>query len=413
MVFILKIKKFAINQGNPGVGGTHFVSIMLALNLAEDRPDYNITILSDVDILIIKRPENLRINIVSIDEVFSFLDKRIGCVFITSRGIIKKFLFEKGRLPDCIIIAWIHHSYVFENWLAHAKVGAYVSVGEYQYYSHDKKYFPHWHIPNIITLDFSIKLQKNKNLPLKNEYLNIVFLGALIHCKGFHELAKQFIRIRNIHPLVRLHVIGSTGTYGLDIEDEIIPTNKEYANLIRQYITDEDIRKGRVIFYGNMGSEKFDIIKQCHFAILNPSGFPEAFMISQIECMACGVPVIASDDYGVSDVMRFFPELSLAKPEFITDKIAMILSNPLLYEELTYRAIIVAQYYASQTKIISKKWQRLIEELLIGDKVISEKPISPRYGSYLKMRYRQVDSNFKISARLYHLLHQIKVMFKS
>ncbi len=164
-----------------------------------------------------------------------------------------------------------------------------------------------------------------------------------------------------------MHVIGSCSTYGDEPESTLIPTALSYADEILSYISEEDISNGSVIFHGNLGEEKFDIIRQCNFAILNPTGKTEAFPASPLECMSFGLPVIASDDYGMSDAMRFFPELVIKKPSEILERIEWLVADEMRYKEMQQRSIAVAKWFDSQFDQINTRWVRLIEAVFDGN----------------------------------------------
>jgi glycosyltransferase involved in cell wall biosynthesis len=252
------------------------------------------------------------------------------------------------------------------------KFSAHVSVGAYQYFSNNVWYKPHWHISNLFNAIVRDSLPKKIYKP--NETLRLVFLGALILGKGFHYIAREWPKIKKKFPNVRLDVIGSTKTYdGKDSENKIIPTTNSYAMEILKYITDEDLQTKRVVFHGNLGKEKFKIIKKAHLAIINPTGRTETFCYSAIECLMCGTPVIASNDYGMSDFMRNFPECSLGNPSEITNKLITITNNSSLYLSLQKRSLLVAKSFSKRTPEILSRWQQLIDTL-VANKIIKNNP---------------------------------------
>ncbi|BAU43991.1 glycosyltransferase [Leptolyngbya sp. O-77] len=139
-----------------------------------------------------------------------------------------------------------------------------------------------------------------------------------------------------------------------------------------------------------MGEEKFDIIQKCDLAILNPTGYTEAFPASPLECMACGVPVIASDDHGMSDCMRFFPELVLRSPQDIVHRVEWLVADPLRYLEIQHRAIAIAQWFHLQRAVILTRWIRLLEAILDStDTKLDLAPMLPFYGSRRKLMIRR------------------------
>ena len=62
-------------------------------------------------------------------------------------------------------------------------------------------------------------------------------------------------------------------------------------------------------------------MKNFDLAIVNPTGTGEAFCATILEWHSLGVPVISSLNYGMSDMMRYFKELTINNPKQINKKI--------------------------------------------------------------------------------------------
>lgn len=366
----LKNKIFSANGQNPGVGGTQFATIILALKLASIRPNYQVYLCAEVYIKLQNPPKNLKQILIKDFYNLKLLDYT-KTIFICPDGLLQnKKLFNK--LLNYKIINWIHHPFKMPSYYRNLKFSVHVSVGTYQYFSNNLWYKPHWNIPNLVN-----KLKKYsflKKIYKPNKTLRLVFLGALVMGKGFHYIAREWPKIKKKFPKIRLDVIGSTKTYdGKDSENKIIPSTNSYAKEILKYITDEDLQTKRVVFHGNLGKEKFRIIKKAHFAIINPTGKTEAFCYSARECLMCGTPVITSNDYGISDFMHNFPESSLGNSSEITNRLITITNNSSLYLNLQRRSFLVAQSFSKKTPEILSRWQQLIDTL-VENKIIKNNP---------------------------------------
>ena len=387
----IKGKIFSVSAQNPGVGGTQFVSIQLALYLANYFSFIQVQLVSDHDIQIREKPSNLVIcKTQDINTFFHELDLHTNrFVVISPASVLKYVHFSLLRRHRRNIVAWMHHPFMLDlrlfNLIAH------VHVGTYQYFSNSLFYKHNWHINNIFSLpgDFSIR-----SAPQHGSKLRLVCLGSLVRGKGFVHVARQWPSIKYHFPGAELHVIGSAETYGLPIEHPIIPCANDLANEILESIPIDDIKSGAVVFHGNLGEEKFKILRSSHFALLNPTGATEAFPASPLECMACGLPVIASDDYGMSDSMRYFPELILSCPEDIPYRIKALFNDKYAYEEVSARCIAVAAWYDSQKELILLRWMRLIQKVASESQCDSNGfyPMMPLYGSIFKLRWRQARS---------------------
>lgn len=395
----VRSKTFSLSTGNPGIGGTEFTTIRLALALATERPDWKIVLASYEGIGLEKVFPNVSQEVFEdVSDFFQDLsDGSMGEheVVIATVSVLKRVDSSLIKRIENRLIAWSRHPFDIEA----ARLAALVTfkgivcVGVYQFYSNKALHSHIHHIQNIFTLPplNSIPPNTRDKYPyVGNKELNIVYLGALIPGKGFLELAKAWNQLKARFPGLVLHVIGSSATYGTKPEVKEIPSSADYAQEILEFIPKQDIHAKKVVFHGNLGADKFDIIQQCDLAILNPTGATEAFPASPLECMACGVPVIASDDYGMSDAMRFFPELVIDGHKNILEKVEWLVADPLRYREMQHRSVTVAQWFASQIGQIITRWIRLIEsyeESSSHDIVLM--PTMPFYGSKYKLLFRR------------------------
>ena len=394
----VKDKVFTTACQNPGVGGTQYVSIQLALCLANKFPRLRVQLVNHCDILIREKYDNLQVKKAENINLY-FADLQAGksnCVLIAPSSVLSHAHTAQLKSLSKRIIAWIHHPFRFDFRLR--DIVAHVHVGSYQYYSNSLFYKHNWLINNLFSLPPGSIV---RTAPKYGSKLRLVFLGALVKAKGFLHVARQWTSMKNLFHELELHVIGSSETYGRKIEHPLIPCDNDFANQILDLIPAEDIINGSVVFHGNLGEEKFDILHSAHFALLNPTGTSEAFPASPLECMACGLPVIASDDYGMSDSMRYFPELIISRPEDIPKRIDCLLSDSYAYKEVSLRCIAVASWYDSQTESNLFRWMRLIEKVAndAQQSFRSSPPLLPIYGSKRKWRFRQLKAFFNALIR--------------
>lgn len=375
---------------NPGVGGTQFCTIVLATLLANKYSDVDIALVNYCEVNIIDQPANFEVIVAAdLDEFLArikYLPKN-HFIVLTASLLMHSNKFEVLRLANNII-GWVHHPFQYAKGLKQRPVFSYVHVGVYQYYSNELFFESNWQIQNLFCAN---NCDSFPNYPNSSGPIRVIYLGALIKAKGFGFLARHWLQLKALFPSIELHVIGSSETYGRLQEHNMIPCDKVFANEILSFIPEDDIHTGRVVFHGNLGAEKFEIMRSAHLAILNPTGATEAFPASPLECMACGLPVIASDDYGMSDSMRFFPELVLRSAEEIPARVSFLLADRYQYEELSARSIAVAHWFDSQTDMILSRWRRLFDLAAgRGSGAFSNcPPLEPLYGSLVKLRLRQ------------------------
>lgn len=403
-----KSKIFSLQRGNPGIGGTQFTTIYLALSLGQMCPSWQIILVNTTEIVLENATSNIKQE--RLDNIIFFF-KGLSCqtsqVVIASTNLLKEVNPKLLKKTEKNIICWSHHPFDFfaYNLAKTINLREVVCVGTYQFHSNKHIKSRIQHIQNIFVPPKPIE-QKNSGALLFDQ-INIVHIGALHPAKGFLEIAKSWNQIKARFPNTKLHVIGSSSTYGEKPESDLVPTTLSYAEEILQFIPEQDIQNGEIVFYGNLGEEKFDIIRKCDLAILNPTGFSEAFPASPLECMACGVPVIASDDYGMSDCMRFFPELVIHGQENITDIVEWLVSDPLRYRELKERSIAVSQWFELQTEQIIIRWIRLIRSVFEDIQPVNLFPVMSFYGDEKQLIYRRDIRSFLRKFRLKKLFSAV------
>ena len=391
-----KYKEFNFNnEQNPGIGGTQHVTLLLAARLAKAMPKWNLILVHDCEIKLLNKLENIKQKVFSnFNEFFEFFSyiNNPSIRAIINYQLLKTLNYEKLKVIAKNSYCWLHHPFSFDQEVRKARFRAYVCVGEYQYFSNKNFYKNCTFIQNIFPSNL-INSQKinliNKNI---SSSLRLIFLGALVPGKGFHLIANQWPQIKENFPNVRLDVIGSINTYSENKNNnihELIPTSKDYGELIMKYITIEDIKEKRIIFHGNLGLEKEKIIKNAHLALLNPTGNTEAFPASPIECMALGTPVIASDDFGMYDSMKYFPEISLNKPNQIIKKISYSIASQHNYNVLRFRSIAVANMFALNSYSQIWEWVKLINSDSDHNERKEINLIQENQNKFIKLKSRQ------------------------
>ena len=350
------------NEENPGIGGTQHVSLTLASRLAKAMPKWDVKLVNTFEIELINSPPNLNL------EIFKDLDdfiKTLSCssskenraIFITK--LLKELSEKNLKAIADKTYCWIHHPFYYDFNLLRANFLAYICVGEYQQLT-NKYFYPRCIFIQNIFPNNSYNLEDKFLRKKINQPLRLVYIGSLIPVKGFHEIAKQWNNIKEHFKDVRLDVIGKSYSVNQSMHD-LIPATNDYANLILKYISVKDIFEKKVNFHGNLGLEKKEMLKSAHLALQNPRGLSEAFPASPLECMSLGVPVIASDDYGMYDSMKYFPELAITNPKQIKEKIILAISNPSFYKELSMRSFSIANMFALNSYSHIWRWVNLIQ----------------------------------------------------
>jgi glycosyltransferase involved in cell wall biosynthesis len=382
---------FSLDRGNPGIGGTFFTTVQFGILLAQHRPDWDVAFVHRQPVRSEQSPANLR-TVVHAD-FQEFLDRGEGR---RRDVVISGAWLSRSIAPGTIArhparhIFWSRHP--FDQYVREITVkrepADIVCVGEYQWHTNRISGLPVHYIQEIYLGPGRAAAARDDRPP--GSPVRAVHLSSLTPPKGFLHIARAWPTLKTVLPGIRLDVIGGTSLYGEKQESLLIPTSTAFADEILRFIPKTDIDEGRVIFHGTLGDEKNEIIRQCDFAILNPTGHSEAFPASPLEMMSLGVPVIASDDFGMADAMRFFPELTVSGHSQIPDRAHWLVSNADRYRCFRERSLRIAGDFSVKTPTLLSKWVDLIESLSTGRPAMhSLQPDLPLHGSAARLIIRR------------------------
>jgi glycosyltransferase involved in cell wall biosynthesis len=390
---------FVVGRGNPGIGGTQFTTMQLAMLVAKRHPAWRVHLINQALFTISDAPENLCIKQLDSIEVFaSWLGHQQAGVTVWAARVLPELIHAKGvvgrakfpaDLPGRHIV-WSHHPFdpVVHELLAKSRCRLdVVSVGEYQYHTNAVAGITAHCIQNLFCGDpCPGAIVERRGI---QEEVRIAHIGALVPAKGFLEIAKAWPFLKDAVPTVTLEVIGGGDLYGTSVNGRLIPAERSFEQRILAHIPEDDIRTGRVIFHGVLGEEKWAVLKRCHLAIQNPTGNSEAFPASPLEAMSAGLPVIGSDDYGMADCMRYFPELVVNRRHSIVSRVAWLLADPDRYVEMQRRAIACAEKFRDRRSEILSAWDSLLEPAATAPGGSALRPKNKLHGSGIKLRYRR------------------------
>ena len=283
-------------NGNPGIGGTQFLFVALAYELAM-KDKYDITL---VHYQKQQFPSKVKSETVETD-IFDILENEKPDIFVFHPNKDADW-YKKLDSLNIKCIAWVHNyiSYKDASVLSScSNVKAVVFVGKQQY----DRYIDH----NIIykasyIYNFIPKIEISRKPEFK---LWVTFVGSLTYPKGFHWISKCWKKVVEQVPRAELHVIGSgnlysrnskIGSYGIASED--------YESQIMPDLVDDN---GKILesvkFHGNLGAEKFDVLENTAVGIMNPSGETETFGLGAVEMQQVGIPVISRRKFGLLDTV--------------------------------------------------------------------------------------------------------------
>ncbi|WP_296049331.1 glycosyltransferase family 4 protein [uncultured Alteromonas sp.] len=290
--------------GNPGVGGTEFNFITLAIELQRRYPFIDITLMAQSTALL---PVELKV--VQAQDCLAAVNCAVerGCELFIWRPTVRADAAELiSRLESYAMafVIWAHNTPQQEYLAAFAKatnVKSVVAVGEWQ---HQSIQYPAiqsklTHIYNgFNAVSYQGDVLKDPNL--------VVYTGSLIPVKGFGLLAQAWPKVLKKCPTARLLVIGSGQLY--DRNATLGPWNiadEQFENehIIPFLSTSEGLPHPSVVFTGIMGIHKIPLLKSAICGVVNPSGKGENCPGSAIEFMASGTAVVSAASEGVQDII--------------------------------------------------------------------------------------------------------------
>ncbi|MFN5254435.1 MAG: glycosyltransferase [Limnohabitans sp.] len=132
--------------------------------------------------------------------------------------------------------------------------------------------------PNVYEIECADCVLQNN---IYNNRRKILFVGRIHKKKGLDLLVSAFSELLGIFPDWDLHIVGA-------IEDD------DYIDFLKKLVSDS-AASNRIIFHGEfVGSEKIKLFRSSNLFVL-PS-HSENFGISVAEAMACGLPIITTNN---------------------------------------------------------------------------------------------------------------------
>jgi len=362
---VLDGKRVDRNAPNPGIGGTQFTRLRLADAFAQRFPQHQVEVVSDHDVTLAPDQPNLTVTTgVGFEDRLSALASETDDWILTGPSILLR------RLDPTILrtvgkrtIITSHLMHDVDLWEIERKVrfGAAGCVGSHHFQA-SRSRSPRVYLRDLFLPGWSTDLRTRP--PIDDGVFRIVHVGALLPLKGFHDVARLWPHIRAAVPQVRLDVVGGSATYGRPSDHPLLPTDRTFGDEILRYIREQDVRDGRVVFHGNLGPEKTDIMRQAHVAVLNVAGRPESLCAALIECLDLGVPVIGSARHGLWDSMHRLPACTTRDPSDVVDRLARFSSRPTLRAEMAARAAEVADGFRAENEAILDRWEAIAAALL-------------------------------------------------
>lgn len=160
----------------------------------------------------------------------------------------------------------------------------------------------------VDTDQFGTQLHSTEQLP--GPELTVLFVGRISPEKGLHTLIAAFEKVSVEFPDAKLYLVGpdkpTSAEFIADLSDD--PIVRQLAELDPPHYP-HNLRsqlppglKSRVVFPGAVSHLELNQYFQSADVLVNPS-LSEAFGMSLVEAMACGVPTVATTVGGMVDIV--------------------------------------------------------------------------------------------------------------
>ena len=369
-----------VKTGNPGIGGTWMLFLIVASELAIRKSDLDITLFVQCKTELLPcGPEIIEVR--DSYDALETADKMEFDYLVFNLSSINwddtcKFNY-KSQLK---LIPWCHNFSTvlqLEMLANNNRVCRIVNVSREQM----DLYRDH---PAFAKMDYIYNcvpfLKESKEAAIAHPFGSrehvVTYIGSLVPEKSFHVLASIWPAVLKVVPDAQVYIIGNGSLYRQNAElGKYRIAEKSYEARFMRYLADGH---GEIIpsvhFMGKMGKEKNNIILKSKVGVPNPTGNTETFCLSAVEMQygGCAVSAMSAPGYYdtfvngeivsnkrklVKSIVRLL--LSSEAPRSYTD-VSRILENKFGIE------IIVDQWEAFFLNGTSNKQKYIVEPIVNG-----------------------------------------------
>lgn len=288
-------------KGNPGIGATQFLIVLIASELQKKFEDkIEVVLFCSKDGIF---PENLKTFVVNNEvEAIDACEKH-SIELIIMRSSINPDFYKKIEEKKQKTIVWSHN----RLWLDHVNL---ISKSNYILYNvcvgnnQRLELKDHSVYAKTITI-FNPNILTNDNNLRKAESLNniVTYVGNIQKNRGLHILLSVWNDIRKQVPSAELHVVGGSKLYDRSLKTgDLGLGDKKYEKILKKYIFKNNKIDQSIKFHGILGEEKNLIFDKTKVGIINPYGY-ETLGLSGIEMASKGIPLVTLNKHGQSEIV--------------------------------------------------------------------------------------------------------------
>ena len=351
-----------IESGNPGIGGTEYLFLLISTLLTKSDNDIDIAVFNTSKGCV---PECLEVQIFnSINDAYVYADSNDYDYFVFRPQFGESFekeLKSSSFHGKTKLIPWCHNFLTYKQLSLYSKsdmIARIICVGREQMdlYMDLPAYKKSDYIYNCFDIDEdTIAAVRNNSF---SERKNIVtYIGSIVPAKGFHILAKAWPEIEQSVPDAQLYVIGSGQLYDRDaVMGSFNVAENTYESMFMRYLTNGEKIKDNVHFMGIMGKEKESILLKTKVGVPNPSGNTETFGLTALEFQSNGAKVITKKCAGYMDTVFNGNLYSDEK------NIAKLIINALKSKDLDYESFVKKNDAFFSRNMVIKQWEKLFKD---------------------------------------------------
>lgn len=386
----------AIENGNPGIGGTQYCMLLLAHYLNKCGR-YEVSVIGHRKYIL--EPGIELITDCDMPYIVA-RSEEIGTDILIVKNFVDRQFEEAIRNSILKVIVW-SHNYIYSdfcNFISKTpQVKANIFVGKQQYdsYIDDDVIEKSFTIYNMYPDSFKLNEVQNRGK-------TVVFMGAISEGKGFYEMARIWPGIVRDVPDAQLVVLGNGCLYGTQKLGPMGIAEEHYEKKLKPLICDSE---GHILpsihFNGLVGGGKNAIFQNACVGVINPSKTRETFGMGIVEMASAGLPVVTIGKTGYFDTVinNETGVLCDSLAELQKSIISLLLSETVA-NDLGHSAKRFIRKFSPD--IIVKSWISLLDSVYSDNSVELKysKPIPP-YSSQLKwLRMCNRFLRFNMSLRL-------------
>lgn len=362
-------------NGNPGIGGTEYMIILISYLLSIRDNDIDVVLISSSEGIY---PAGLRCQ--NAKDIYGGYDvaRREGCIYYIYKHVpelVSNKCFVNKLHIDTKLIPWCHNfcDYKSLRFYANSKYTArIIAVGKEQMelYRDHKAFLKSDYIYNCVPF-----VSQGQSLEETFKRKNIVtYIGSLVPEKGFGYLAKAWKTVLKEIPDAELYVIGSGKLYNNNATlGKWGIAEAKFENKFMKYLSSGDKVLPSVHFMGVLGEEKKEILAKTKVGVPNPSGLTETFGITAVEFQLMGACVTTKCCPGYLDTV--FDGLLYSTTDKLANSIKDLLRKPSSKTEYARR--IIQEKFSIET--VLSDWEMLLNHSIHNNEYLHSINITKEY----------------------------------